>query len=341
MSNLSSKNSSWHAIRRCLVIVRQLQQGHATKQTLLDAVYRALGQDAYDDVQGENLDRRFEQDKRRLREELGITVKYVVSLGYMLDEWEYPLLNLADEQLRTLAFLADTFQPASPHAPNVQQLVDTLLSWVSEDRQRVYSRARGILPDVDLRLRDHDNITPDVWEAVQYAYHYRQQLEFDYLSIQQTDGIPRQHIVEPWNFYFSERGHYRIDGYCLFNDGPKGSWHPNRYFNYRLGSMVPNSVRVLPTKLPPTPRAQRPYEVIYELAPQIARFGVSRRDELLGEPIVMTLDEGWVRVEGETHDVFHLARNLLYYGGNCRVLGGPELLKEMRQLVKNLGELYQ
>lgn len=55
----------------------------------------------------------------------------------------------------------------------------------------------------------------------------------------------------------------------------------------------------------------------------------------------MTLDEGWVRVEGETHDVFHLARNLLYYGGNCRVLGGPELLKEMRQLVKNLGELYK
>ena len=300
-----------------------------------------LGQDAYDDVQGENLDRRFEQDKRRLREGLGITVKYVASLGYMLDEWEYPLLNLADEQLQTLAFLADTFQPTTPHAPEVQQLADTLLSWVGEDRQRVYSRARGILPDVDLRLRDQDDIAPDVWEAVQYAYYHRQQLSFDYLSSQQSDGIPRQHTVEPWNFYFSERGHYRLDGYCLFNDGPKGPWHPNRYFNYRLGSIVPGSAQVLPTKIHPTPRTQRPYAVIYELAPQIARFGVSRRGELLGEPTVMTLDEGWVRVEGETYDVFHLARNLLYYGGNCRVLGGTDLLKEMRQLVKNLGEIYQ
>ena len=49
---------------------------------------------------------------------------------------------------------------------------------------------------------------------------------------------------------------------------------------------------------------------------------------------------GWVRVEGRTLDVFDLARNLLYYGANCRVLGGPELLAEMRTLARELGEIY-
>jgi hypothetical protein len=45
-------------------------------------------------------------------------------------------------------------------------------------------------------------------------------------------------------------------------------------------------------------------------------------------------------VEGRTLDVFDLARNLLYYGPHCRVLGGPELLAEIRGLVRGLGELY-
>ncbi len=341
MPSSNSKNSSWHTMRRCLVIVRQLQQGPATKQVLLEAIYHSLGVDAYDGVAGAKLDKRFEQDKRRLREEMGVMVQYsAAASAYVLVEWEYPLLNLPDGSLQTLAFLADTFQPQSPHAPDVQQLIDTLLSWTGEDRQCIYSRARGISPDVDLRQRDQDSIAPDVWDAVQYAYHHRQQLAFDYLSSQHADGRLRYHVVEPWNFYFSQRGHYQLNGYCLFNDGPNGPWPPNRYFNYRLGRIVPGSAKVLPTRLPPTPRTQRPYEVIYELAPQIARFGVSRRDELLGEPTLMTLDEGWVRVEGETHDMFHLARNLLYYGDNCRVIGGKDLLQEMKQLVKKLGELY-
>ena len=72
----------------------------------------------------------------------------------------------------------------------------------------------------------------------------------------------------------------------------------------------------------------------------MARFGVSRRAELDEEPKITPLLDGWVQVEGRTYDLFDLARNLLYYGKNCQVLGGFELLQEMEMLTKELTEMY-
>lgn len=341
-SKKKGSESPWHVARRCLAMLRRIQQGPATKQELLTAVYAAEGEEAYDLASDKNLDDRFDNDKRRLWQKLRVKIRYDKKVkGYVITEMERPLLDLPDSHLQTLAFLADTFQPDSPNAPQVQQLVDTLLSWLSGDRRRIYEKARGLLPDVELRLRDSEEIAPDVWAAVLQAHNARQQLQFDYRSSRHDDGIKREHIVEPWYFYFSDRGHWRLRAYCLFNDGPHGPWHPNDYINYRVSRIVPGSARVLPQKLGPYPPRARPYQVIYELAPEIARFGVSRRPELTGEPRITTMDEGWVRVEGQTHDLFELARNLLYYGPRCKVLGGRELRDEMRQLVSGLAEMYQ
>jgi predicted DNA-binding transcriptional regulator YafY len=334
--------SHWLVFRRCLALVQRLQQGAAKKDKLIEAVYTAVGKDAYGHTSGAVLAKRFDADKRRLWDHLGIHIRYDKEAGgYVIVERERPLLNLADENIHTLAFLADTFQPDSPHASDVQQLIDKLINWLPSDRQRIYQKAAGKLPDIDLRLRDKDEIAPDVWQVVTDAYNQKQQLSFDYLSSRHHDAIPRQHVVEPWYFYFSGRGHYRLRAYCLFNDGPNGPWHPNDYINYRISRIVPGSARVLSQKLGPIARTGRPREVIFELAPEIARFGVSRRPELIGKQIITEMDEGWVKVEGKTHDVFQLARNLLYYGANCRVLGKTELLREMQNLVASLAEIYQ
>ena len=336
-----NRESSWLAARRCLAMLLRLQQGPATKQQLLDVVHKDAGGESDGRQSTKAINRRFEEDKRRLADQLGVKIRYSGDVnGYVIEWWERPLLNLPNDDIQTLAFLNDTFQPDSPHAAQVQQLVDRLASWLPLDRQYFYQKASGKLPDVDLRLRDSDKIALDVWETVLEAHNHKQQLSFDYLSSSHADGIPRQHIVEPWHFYFSDRGHYRLRAYCLFNDGPNGPWNPKTYINYRISRIVPDSAKVLPTKLPPQPRTARPYTVAYELAPEIARFGVSRRPEMIGEPEIKESDDGWVRVEGKTHDVFELARNLLYYGANCRVLGGAELLGEMKKLVTGLAGIY-
>ncbi len=341
MTNKTGRGSSespWYVARRCLAVINYLQQGAATKQELLTAVYQALDPEATPAILAE----RFEKDKGRLRDLLGVPIHYDKTVkSYVIGEREQPLLNLPDAHIDTLAFLTDTFQADSPHAPEVHKLIDQLIDWLPPARQKLFKQVSGQQPIADLRLRDSEEIAPGVWETVLEAWQAKQELTFDYRSSQHEDGLPRQHHIQPWDLYFSDRGHWHVRGYCLFNDGPNGPWHPNDYFNYRLSRIERGSVEILSRRLPGVRPNGRLREAIFELAPAVARFGVSMRKELHGEPRLLPLDDGWVRVVGQTHDVFNLSRNLLYYGKNCRVLGGQELLVEMRMLVRDLAEIYQ
>nr|PID85231.1 MAG: hypothetical protein CSB13_09050 [Chloroflexota bacterium] len=333
-----TSDSPWAVARRCLAVINRLQQGAATKKELITAVYQSDIAPASEKA----LTKRFEADKRRLQNNLYIPIHYDKNVkGYVFGERERPLLNLPDTHIETLAFLSDTFQENSPHAPDIHQLIDQLIDWLPPERQKLFKRLSGQLPTADLRLRDSEEIFPDVWDAVLEAWQAKQEITFDYRSSQHQDSRLRQHHVQPWDFYFTDRGHWHLRGYCLFNDGPNGPWHPNRYSNYRLSRIERGSVEILPRKLPGVRPNGRSHAVILELAPVIARFGVSMQKELDSKPTILKLDNDWVRVEGRTHDVFNLSRNLLYYGKNCRVLGGQEILREMRKLTAELSEIYQ
>ena len=334
--------SHWEVVRRCLTILRQTQQEPANKETLIQAVYQSVGKEAYGGVSGAELNKRFENDCHRIRNKLNIQLKFDhKTQTYTIESWDTPLFDLSNAHLKTLAFLTDTFQTDSPNGPAVKALINDLLARLPTERHAIYHHARGILPDIELRLRDNEPITEKVWEAVQYSYEYKQQLEFDYRSSAHADQQTRHHLVEPHNFYFNTRGHYILAAFCLFNTGPNGPWHPNALNNYRVSRIVPNSIKVLPKKFIPRTLTIKRYEAIYELAPEIARLGVSPQPELINLPKIIELDGGWVRVEGKTHNIFELSRNLLYYGANCRVLGGKELREEIKKLVNGLNEIYR
>lgn len=330
--------SSWLVARRCLAVINRLQQGVASKQDLLDAIYWAEDGGAT----AAAINGRFENDKLRLWEHLQVRVQYdKKQKGYGLAEWERPLLNLSDEQIETLAFLADTFQSDSPHAIKVGQLIEQLVSWLPEERQKLFRRRSGQIPTIDLRQRDSEEIDPQVWQRVLRGWRAKQEMVFDYQASQHEDGIVRQHRIQPWELYFSQRRHWHIRGYCLFNDGPNGPWEPNDYMTYRVSRIVPGSVEILSKKLPHIRPYGRPRTVVFKVAPAIAGFGISEQRELIEPPKLTTLADGWVQVEGKAYDLFTLARNLLYYGRGCEVLGAAELLREMRQLVRGLSELYE
>jgi predicted DNA-binding transcriptional regulator YafY len=333
----------WFVLARCLVLLRRIQRGPVKKRQLMNHVQLVLGEEAYGDLGSRAATARFENDKVRLRERLGIDLVYSrEDGGYVIRSTERPLLDIANEHLETLAFLADTFQPGSPHAPQVQALIDTLIRWLGPDRRRTFERLRGIAPDMELRLRDSDEIAPDVWTAVLEAYNAGQQLRFYYISSHYEDGLPRQNVVEPWQLSFdTARGHYYLRAYCLWRRGPDGVTEPRAYRHYRVGRIQAGSAVVMPTKLPPFPRSAPRYEVVYELAPEIARLGVSHQPGLVGEQHTKPIANGWTLVTGQTENIFLLARNLLYYGAKCRVLGGSELLREMRQVAVGLAEFYK
>lgn len=334
-------DSRWLTARRCLAIARRLERGPAGKAELLEAVYAAEGQEAYGLATGRLLTKRFEADKKRLREHLHLDVRYSAAEGgYVLAEGSAARLDLPDEDLVTLAWLADTFEPGSPRAEDVRRLVDRLVARLPEERRAVFRRWSGALPTADLRLRDDEPIAEDVWNAVLAACRARQELRFDHRTWDGAAEVVRAHHVQPWDVELTDRGHWRLRAYCLRWEGPGGPVEPRDYRHYRLSRIVAGSARVLPRVLPPVRPRGRPRRVVFEMSPRIARFGVSARRELLGEPTISPAADGWTRVEGETLDIFDLARNLLYYGSHCRVLGGPELLEEVRGLVAGLGEMY-
>ena len=51
-------------------------------------------------------------------------------------------------------------------------------------------------------------------------------------------------------------------------------------------------------------------------------------------------DDGSVVVRGRTDSIFWAVQTLMHYRYNCRVLGGPEMLREMRATVQKMAEMY-
>jgi predicted DNA-binding transcriptional regulator YafY len=326
-------------IKRCLALLRRLQQGPADKEELIASVLDAVDREAYGGAAGKALDKRFEYDKRKLEDLFGLQVRYRRATGtYEIEDvWE-PLLDLPDEALTAIAFLQETFDPSAPMHDQVQNFLGLLVSYLSPERRGDLERGRTAL-QVEWGQRDDDVIAPGVEAGLSRALIERRLVAFDYHSPAQADGVPRRHTVEPWERYFdSVRGHYYLRGYCRRTVGPYGEHTQNRYFYYRLGRI--RNLEVLPGKLPPRPPSAPRVELVYRLTPKIARRGeVTRHPEITILRTESQEDESII-VHAETENVWWAVRSLLHYGPNCQVLGGDEALFEMRRTVKEMAGVY-
>ncbi len=333
------RESPTTVFKRCLALLRRLQRGPATKEELLEFVLAGVDAEAYGNATGAALDKRFEADKRKLREIYGLEIRYRRSdrTYVIVDAWE-PLLDLPDEALSAMAFLQETFEPGTPNAGAVQDFLSLLVSYLSPERRGDLERQRTAL-QVEWGQQDDDTLAPDVERGLRKALTQRRLIAFDYYSPAQQDGLPRHHVVEPWERYFdSSRGHYYLYGYCRRTEGPRGPYEPRRYIRYRLGRI--DNLRVLPDKLPPQRPRVRKQPLVYRLAPEVARRGDVTRlpgiTVLRREP----QEDGSIIVHAETDDLWWAVRRLLHYGAACEVLGEREALYTMRRVVKKMAKVY-
>lgn len=332
------RESHWQVIRRCLAVVHRAQRGPASREELLQAVYRELGTDAYGGAEGQALRRRLENDLARVREHLWIDLYFDREAnGYVIRDTWLPLLDLPDEDLETIAWLEQTFDPASPQHDEVHALLERLRTFLSPERRARVERSRTAL-SVHLGQRDEDEIPSVVWDGLTEALVQRRRVELSYLSPQQEDEVPRRHVVDPYDRFFDTvRGHYYLRGWCHYTDGPVGRYDQRRYFTYRLGRIL--GVQLLPNKLPPIAPSAPRYVVVYELTSQVARLGVTYHQGIEVHEVERR-EDGSALVRGETESVFWAVRTLLHYGPNCRVLAGTEMVREMGRVVGEMGELY-
>jgi len=333
------RESQWLVICRCLAIIHRAQRGPASRKELIQAVRLQEGPAAYGEVEGEAPHRRFENDLRRIRSKLGIKLYFDRQAGgYVIKDTWLPLLDLPDEDLATIAWLEQTFGHDSPQHDEVHALLGRLRLYLAPERRAKIERHRTALV-MDLGQRDEDKILPAVWDGLTRALTQRQRVEFHYRSPQHEDGVPRRHVVDPYEppYFDTVRGHYYLRGWCHYIVGPLGRQEIGKYLDYRLGRM--SDLQVLPNKLPPFPPPVRRYNVVYELTPQIARLGITRHRPIKVEAIERR-DDGSVVVRGTTDSIFWAVQTLMHYRYNCRVLGGPEMLREMRATVRKMAEMY-
>ena len=330
------RDSQWAVMRRCLAIIHRLQRGPATAQELLQAVLAQEGPEAYGEGQARRI--RLGKDLARIRDELQVEIRFDRELGaYVLRDSWLPLLDLPDEDLATIAWLEQTFGHDSPQHDEVHALLGRLRLYLAPERRaRIEQHHASLI--VDLGRRDEDQIAPGVWEGLTRALAERRRVEFSYRSPQREDATPRRHTVDPWERYFDTgRGHYYLRGWCYYTTGPDGRCERGHYIDYRLGRI--SDLQLLPNKLPPSPPPAPRYPVEYELAPQVARLGITRQPRIEIRQIERRPD-GSALVRGMTDNLFWAAQALLHYGPTCRILGGPELLARMRAMVKKMAEMY-
>jgi len=333
--------TKFRSLQRTLCILRHLQRDPADKTTLASFVEIECEPDVYNGFQTNADNKRFEHDMKRLRE-WGADYEYIAeNKAYrLITLGDFNPLCLSENELDTVAFLSETFAPGAPKSEQVQELLQHVLATLI-DRQRSAVQGRRRRLQVDLRRRDSGEILVKVQNAIDRAITQRRLLRFGYLSPMQADGIPRTHTVQPWNYLFdAARGHYYLDGYRLQVDGPHGVWKKGSWQPYRPERILPEDIKVLPDKLPPTPPKRPRYEIEYMLAPEVARLGqISRHFEDM--QIHETNADGWTRVTGVTTDLFFAVRQLLGYGANCKVIGGPEAKREMKSIVEKMAMVYQ
>ncbi|MEM4168224.1 MAG: WYL domain-containing protein, partial [Candidatus Caldarchaeum sp.] len=257
--------------------------------------------------------------------------------GYIIYSLWTPLLDLPEEDLRTIAWLGRIFDEESPYHDEVHAFLDRIVFYLGHRRAPAVRRYREGL-ELDLRQRDGDEISPDVVLRLERAVAEQRWVEFDYRSPQYQDGVSRRHRVAPVRVYFDPgRGHYYLYGWCQSIAGPEGIADCQQHLYYRVGRI--QGLRILPDVVPPVLPRGRVYEVVYELAPEIARLGVTRHPEITVHEVEQR-EDGSAVVRGETHNLFWAVQRLLQYGAGCRVLGGPELLAEMRRVVERMARLY-
>lgn len=331
-----ARNTSWLILNRGLAIVRRLMRGPATKGELLDAVRKHVGPDAYSESAAA-AEHALKNDRVALKNYLEIAITYDRRLGqYRLESLgDTPWLDLDDDGLAAIATIYATFAGGGPEARRVCAFLDRIAGLLPPER---LADIRRPALSIELRELDERPAPQRILETVQKSIRERHRLGFRYSAGAAGEREPRYHEVEPYAIVFRD-GHYYLDCFDLYSRSERHEPVPqNKHRTFRVqGILDDDMLRVLPERLPPGRRPQRCYRVRYRLAPPAVHHGVSHH---FADMQVEKLADGSAIVEGATYDPWDAARTLLHYGDSCTVLGGDEVLREMRKIVAAMAKNY-
>lgn len=296
-----------------------IEQYDATRDELIARVRKALGPSAYGTAPEDALLR----DVKWLRQ-LGYEIVPTEGYRYRLVNFD-PLLPLpiTREDVETLAAvrkaLANTL-----YAESSEHLVASLRPFLLPNLQPVLEAE----PLLKLGAPLLDNLAPQqaTLQLFRRAREQHRQLTFLYHSPAQTEATPIRHTIEP-DAMEERDGHVYFEGFAPeYGD----------VLRYRLDRVEPGSAEILPARYTGG-RRRHAIPLRYALSPVVASLGATRRFEKHHE---RKLADGWMEVTAETRDLFWASKILLKYGENCVVQEPPELVAEMKRVVRKMAQNY-
>jgi predicted DNA-binding transcriptional regulator YafY len=329
-----TKRSSWLTFRRRLLLVRALLRSPATSAELVATINGELGEHGYPAAAGAALKHDFDA----LRSEYGCAISYIRSTRQyaLTDMGELALLDLPDGCLEALAFLDASFPAGSdlPEHAELRSLLARILLLLPATRRTQVQQQRSAM---QLRVGSGPRrIDSQVLQLVKQAIHQRRELSFDY---QGTFDLhhPRRHRVAPYAITFRPEGHGYLDA-TLLDVQPAGAERVHAALDYRLDRIVPGSVTVLPTVLPPTRITPPQYTLRYRLVQKVAH----RRDVVAFFPdsTITYNADGSATITATVTNLWQTRQTLLRYGDACVVEEPPELIAMFRKTAHGLLALY-
>lgn len=325
-----------YVIKRRFKLLLHLMRENATTEELHKIIRDAVSDDRH--LTDKAVKRMFEEDKVHIKAWFDIDMHYNrAEKVYELRHIGRPLVDLSGDAVRGMAFLEQSFSDDSaPMGANVRAFLRTISMVLPYERLKEISRQR--LLEMELGVQDTEKILPEVWEAIEISKGQHRQLQFDYISPQQKDNIPREKIVAPIRDFFDiVRKHYYLEAFAIHSYAPHKGHRPQNWAvrKFRMDRM--SNPKVLPTHFNPNRRIPT-QELVYELTANVARLDVT---EHFPDMQVYRKDDGGAKVIVLSRDLFFDLRTLLHYGPNCRVIGGNDALYEMKRLIKDMAAVYE
>lgn len=336
-----TRGSEWNSFLRSLALLQRLLQGPATADELIQFVCVTIQEDVY--PESETARRAaFKHDIAHLKNRLKaqITFDKKLTKKYLLvDPGPFGMLSLGTDSLRGLALLARDFRNGLGERASIRALIDEITGRLDPATRRLLEHQPETLSLGVRQFVDKGEIRPRVWETVQKSVEKRRKLCFHHLSPRYDDGQPIYFEVAPVRLRYQD-GHWYLRAWSLLRRTDSGEELRGEpaYLRFRLNYILDNeSLRLSPTIMPRPFRTPPRIPVHYLLMPEIGRGEISHHFE---ETEITPHEDGSAEVRGFTEDVWEAGRLLLSYGEGCIVLGGEEVLREVRRRVEGMAKNY-
>ena len=229
--------------------------------------------------------------------------------------------------------------PHNPFAEGIVALTERLTSMLPADQKR-YFDGRVRKPFVYFNMDTVTDYVPhqDTIDALVKFISGRQQIQFEYVSMQRHQGTLLHEEVDPY-YIMHQDGHLYLIGY---------SHQTNKFFEFRVDRIKAGSIKPSAQhRLIDVERRRRPIEFRYWLDGSIAKSGLSlrwlsqtiEREEVYIDAFGKQRSRVLVRATG--YSEWRILQQMHKYGDKAELVDPPELREKMRQEVERIYRLYE